>query len=177
MNIQAAFALWLLATLAVVALANTPTRSRIAVLFSVSLIPLPAFVAAFPVPMALLAFAIVILFAVSLDFASGRRPDDLGGRLTYAFAYLFLADAYQAVPCQRWFDKRAVVQIVGSVPGLSALSWAAFFAAQPPLLLAERQLQVRKWPATFARAWTIATLVVLLPLLVNPVLPLFHTAL
>lgn len=58
-----------------------------------------------------------------------------------------------------------------------ALTWAAFFLAQPPLLLVERRLRVRFWPLGLARIWTIAVLVSLLPLLLSPFLSIFKTSL
>lgn len=64
-----------------------------------------------------------------------------------------------------------------AIDGWAALSWGAFFLAQPPLMLAERRLRVRHWPAPLARAWTVTTLVLLLPLLLSPVLPLIDSAL
>ncbi|HVT05119.1 MAG TPA: MBOAT family protein [Thermoanaerobaculia bacterium] len=57
----------------------------------------------------------------------------------------------------------------------AALSWAAFFFAQPVLMVLERQLQVRRWSRAAGRAWTMATLLLLFPLLLSPVLPLFKT--
>ena len=45
---------------------------------------------------------------------------------------------------------------------------AAFFLAQPPLLLVERHMRIRRWPESAARTWTIATLTALLPLLLIP---------
>ena len=44
----------------------------------------------------------------------------------------------------------------------------AFFLAQPALLLVERRMRVRRWPALAAKTWTIATLTALLPLLLIP---------
>lgn len=52
------------------------------------------------------------------------------------------------------------------------LAWAAFFMAQPLLVLAERKLGVRHWPPLAARAWTIGSLSLLSPLLFVPILHL-----
>jgi len=52
------------------------------------------------------------------------------------------------------------------------LSWAAFFMAQPLLILAERKLHVRHWPPLAARTWTIGSLALLSPLLFIPILKL-----
>lgn len=60
---------------------------------------------------------------------------------------------------------------------LAALSWAAFFIAQPVLVLAERKLGVRRWPAALAHTWTVTCMVLLLPLMLSPILPLFRTSL
>ncbi len=58
------------------------------------------------------------------------------------------------------------------VPGdpQSWLMWAAFFMAQPFLILAERKLHVRHWSNVAARTWTIGSLVLLSPLLFVPIL-------
>jgi hypothetical protein len=64
-----------------------------------------------------------------------------------------------------------------AVDPMIALSWTAFFMVQPPLLLAERRLHVRRWPVALARIWTIGILVLLLPLLLPPFLFAFHTSL
>ena len=45
------------------------------------------------------------------------------------------------------------------------LACAAFFLMQPPLVLLERRLQVRRWPAAAGRLWTSGILIALLPLL------------
>ena len=49
-----------------------------------------------------------------------------------------------------------------------ALSLGGFFLAQPPLLLAERGLGVRRWPPVAGWLWTLAALAVLSPLILEP---------
>ena len=63
-----------------------------------------------------------------------------------------------------------------SIDLTAAFSWAAFFLMQPPLLIAERQLRVKRWPAPLARVWTIGWLVALLPLLAWPLLAVLNTS-
>jgi hypothetical protein len=67
--------------------------------------------------------------------------------------------------------------LIGIIDVWAALSWAMFFLAQPVLILIERKLRVRRWPPVGSRAWTITSLSLLLPLLLNPLLPLFNTSL
>ncbi len=64
------------------------------------------------------------------------------------------------------------------VPGdpESWLMWAAFFMAQPLLILAERKLHVRHWTPLAGRAWTIGSLALLSPLLFFPILKLITPA-
>jgi hypothetical protein len=57
------------------------------------------------------------------------------------------------------------------------LSWAAFFLAQPLVILTERRLQVRRWPPAAGRAWTFTTLLLLSPLLFAPGARVLHTTL
>ena len=55
-----------------------------------------------------------------------------------------------------------------------AASLGLFFVIQPPLLLAERRLQVRRWPRYAGAAWTIGTLVLAWPLVAEPLLRLLR---
>jgi len=54
--------------------------------------------------------------------------------------------------------------------GLAAAAMAAlFFVIQGLAMMAERHLHVRRWPEAAARAWTVAIILVPLPLLYGPV--------
>jgi hypothetical protein len=53
--------------------------------------------------------------------------------------------------------------------GISILN-GAFFLLQPLLILAERRMNVRRWPIASARVWTWAALAVTSPLFVEPVI-------
>ena len=55
----------------------------------------------------------------------------------------------------------------------AGLAWTcgAFFAVQPPLLLAER---VRRWPEPARHAWTLGALALACPLFVEPVLQIIE---
>ena len=57
--------------------------------------------------------------------------------------------------------------------GISLLC-GAFFLAQPPLIAAERWLQVRRWKSGAARVWTLAALTIASPLFVEPLLQLLE---
>ena len=59
----------------------------------------------------------------------------------------------------------------------AALSWAAFFLAQPLAIVIERKIQIRRLPRPARRLWTIVMFMLLLPLMVHPLLPLFNTSL
>jgi hypothetical protein len=56
---------------------------------------------------------------------------------------------------------------------MSAATMGAFFLTQPPLMLMERRLKVRRWPVPARRAWTLAALALTFPLFVVPALALF----
>ena len=73
---------------------------------------------------------------------------------------------------------------VGSAVLHSYLTWVAldatmaltaglFFVAQVPMLFVERKLAVRRWPRAAGIAWTIGVLLVLWPLLAEPIVRLF----
>ena len=53
---------------------------------------------------------------------------------------------------------------------LPALSAAAFFLLQPPLLAIERALKLRRRPRVVRHVWTLGALVLLSPLFIEPVL-------
>lgn len=51
---------------------------------------------------------------------------------------------------------------------MAAVFWAAFFLVQPIFIALERRLRVRFWADWARRAWTVAILLVLLPLFAEP---------
>ena len=59
-----------------------------------------------------------------------------------------------------------------SLDARMAASLGLFFAVQPPLLLAERKLGVRRWPQAAGSAWTIGLLALLWPLIAEPLVRL-----
>jgi hypothetical protein len=61
-----------------------------------------------------------------------------------------------------------VYLVAATTPPRAMAMCFVFFLLQPVLLLAERKLRVRQWRPAAARAWTIATLTALLPLLLIP---------
>jgi len=54
--------------------------------------------------------------------------------------------------------------------GQAALMVAAFFVVQAVMIVAEKRLRVRAWPAPAARAWTLILLLACSPLFVEPIL-------
>lgn len=57
---------------------------------------------------------------------------------------------------------------------LAALSWVAFFLAQPLVIATERRLHVRRWPPAAGWVWTVAGLALFSPLFLEPFLWLFE---
>ncbi len=57
-------------------------------------------------------------------------------------------------------------------PG-AALAWGAFFLVQPLLIAAERRLGVARWPTAAGHAWTIAAMLAVSPLFVEPAMRMF----
>jgi hypothetical protein len=55
-----------------------------------------------------------------------------------------------------------------------SLMWGAFFLLQPLLIAVERRLKVRRWRPVRRRAWTLATLAITSPLIVEPILQLIE---
>lgn len=55
-----------------------------------------------------------------------------------------------------------------------ALAAGAFFVAQAPMVFIERRLSVRRWPPWAGVAWTIGVLLLLWPLLAEPIVRLFR---
>ena len=61
--------------------------------------------------------------------------------------------------------------LIGILLGAAAaLSWAAFFLAQPLFILAERRLRVRHWRGPWGWLWTLSILTLLSPLFIAPLL-------
>ncbi len=68
------------------------------------------------------------------------------------------------------FHAYAVWVALGAVRGLAMAAWMfAFFVAQALVMILERALRVTRWPQTAGRAWTIAWMLALSPLFVEPV--------
>ncbi len=63
-------------------------------------------------------------------------------------------------------------QTTVALGGLAAVAMATFFMVQPPLMMVERWLGVRRWPAPAGFLWTFGLLFTLAPLLIEPVLPI-----
>ena len=296
LTVSAGFALWFGGMVLTAALARNRVGSRVGLLLSASLLPLPALVTGEPLQRGLLAFVIAACLARAVDFAFGRAPNGFGARLTYSFAFLASVDTLNVSSRTRDFDGRSAAQValavacggtavvlwsasadlafgvryivrclaagimvvamaetvtglvclltaalgvtvppvhdapyrsrgvsefwsrrwnlatarwlrehcfepllprggmfalfatfsasaalhaylIAAVDSRVALSWAAFFLAQPLVILVERHFHVRRWPSSAGRAWTIATLMLLFPLLFNPILRLFGTSL
>ena len=60
-----------------------------------------------------------------------------------------------------------------SLDATMALAAGAFFVAQAPMVFLERKLDVRRWPRAAGLAWTIGVLLLLWPLLAEPIVRLF----
>ncbi|HEV2608615.1 MAG TPA: MBOAT family protein [Xanthomonadaceae bacterium] len=66
--------------------------------------------------------------------------------------------------------------LIGILMGATcAASWAAFFLAQPLLILVERRLRVRHWRPLLGWLWTMSALGLLSPLFTEPLLRWFET--
>jgi len=61
---------------------------------------------------------------------------------------------------------------LGNLP--ISLVCGAFFLVQPLLILAERRINVRRWPRPAARLWTLGTLTLASPLFVEPLLQILE---
>ncbi|MBX7223531.1 MAG: membrane bound O-acyl transferase family-domain-containing protein [Blastocatellia bacterium] len=57
---------------------------------------------------------------------------------------------------------------------LHTLCWASFFLVQPLVILAERKLEVEKWPPLAGWLWTVTILLLLAPLFIEPSIRLFN---
>lgn len=73
-------------------LGGNRTTSRVALILSILLLPLPAFVNSHPVPRGLLAFVLVLIFARAVDSAFGVVPTTFASRLAAAVAWLAFID-------------------------------------------------------------------------------------
>lgn len=61
-----------------------------------------------------------------------------------------------------------------SLDATMALAAGAFFVAQAPMLFIERKLAVRRWPYAAGLAWTLGVLLLLWPLLAEPIVRVFR---
>jgi len=96
-----------------------------------------------------------------------------GARWFRQHVYLWLRRTNPTLALFALFAVSAVLHIyliAAVVPIKWMLMCAAFFLAQPVLIVIERRLRIRRWPAIAAHVWTIATLVALLPLVLAPLL-------
>jgi len=55
-----------------------------------------------------------------------------------------------------------------------SLVCGAFFLVQPLLIVAERRMNLRHWPLSAARAWTLGALTIVSPLFVEPILQILE---
>lgn len=60
-----------------------------------------------------------------------------------------------------------------SLDATMALTAGLFFVAQAPMVFVERRLAVRRWPRAAGTLWTIGVLLLLWPLLAEPIVRLF----
>jgi hypothetical protein len=100
-----------------------------------------------------------------------RRWNLLGGRWFRQHAFLPLRRRGVVLALSGTFALNAAMHvylIAAVVPLRWMLYCAAFFLAQPLLIIAERLLRIRSWPAIAAHLWTVAVLTALLPLLLTP---------
>lgn len=125
MNVTTGFAIWAIAMLALAALARNHAGARIGVVLAAALLPLPLFVSGEPMLRMLLTFTIIVGLASSVDFASGRNPQTVVGRLAYVLAFLTFADAYSATPTPRRFDARSATRalVALAIGGAAVLCW------------------------------------------------------
>jgi hypothetical protein len=63
--------------------------------------------------------------------------------------------------------------LIAAAGAAAAATWAAFFAVQGALVLAEARLGVARWRPGAGRAWTLGTLLATAPLFVEPLLRCF----
>jgi alginate O-acetyltransferase complex protein AlgI len=102
-----------------------------------------------------------------------RRWNLLGGRWFRQHAFLPLRRRGVVFALIGTFALNAAMHvylIAAVVPLRWMLYCAAFFLAQPLLIIVERLLRIRSWPAIAAHLWTIAVLTALLPLVLTPLL-------
>ena len=138
----AAIAIWLAASVGVSVLARTGMTARIAFAFTLVLLPLPWLVTAPDEQRVLLAAAVGFLLMSAADFAAGRRPVTVGGRLAYVLAFSVLIDAMTAVRVERRFETRTaariILQIVCCVGAIAV--WGAVAAFPSALRIVSRLL-------------------------------------
>lgn len=102
-----------------------------------------------------------------------RRWNLLGARWFRQHAFLPLRARSVTFALFILFGLSAAIHvylIASVVPGRWMAMCAAFFLLQPVLIIAERRLRVRTWPAYAARTWTFTLLIALLPLVLTPLL-------
>ena len=109
-----------------------------------------------------------------------RRWNLLGARWFRQHAFLPLRARSVTLALFTLFGLSAAIHvylIASVVPARWMAMCAAFFLSQPVLIIAERRLRVRTWPAHAARVWTFTLLIALLPLVLTPLLAALRLAL
>ena len=100
-----------------------------------------------------------------------RRWNQLGARWFRQHAFLPFRARSVTLALFALYALSAVIHvylIASVVPATWMAMWAAFFLAQPVLIIAERCLRVGSWPQYAARAWTFTLFIALLPLMLTP---------
>lgn len=113
------------------------------------------------------------------DFWS-RRWNRMGARWfrRHVFVRLRATNVVLAIFAVFFVSAAMHVYLIAAVVKPSLLiACASFFLLQPPLLMLERHLRVRRWPAVAGRVWTAMILIALLPLVLLPLLAAVHIAL
>lgn len=106
----------------------------------------------------------------------GRRWNRAVSAMLHAHCFAPLARRGAAAGLLASFAASAAIHAYAggvAVGGAAALSWAAFFLAQPALILLERRLRVHRWRPAAGRAWTLGVLAALSPLFLEPFIRLF----
>jgi len=113
------------------------------------------------------------LLATSLNEFWSKRWNRVVSKILYDRCYKPLAKYGTTVALFATFAASAALHawIIGILlDAVGAASWAAFFLAQPLLILVERRLRVRRWRPALGWLWTMATLALLSPLFTEPLL-------
>ena len=135
----AAIGVWLGACVVVAILARTDVTARIAFAFTIALLPLPWLVSAPDEQRVLLAAAVGFVLMSAADFAAGRRPGTVRGRLAYVLAFTALIDAMTAVRIERRFEgvtaARIVLQTLFSVAAIALWSALAELPTAPRIVI------------------------------------------